>query len=74
MYLKRVRGNLFTDHGFLKDAYTPGINLTSSGLDLIVDFNVLRLPLEFNAGIRFTYLWNYYQQILIRPLILGVEF
>lgn len=71
-FLKRLKGAVFYDHGA---GNFQGMNnlFRSAGFDLEIDFNILNLPFELNAGIRIPYLidtneWKF------RFLFFGLEF
>lgn len=58
-YIKRLRCNLFVDYG--KNTYyyaadglrrTRSVDMASFGIDIIADYNLIRLEFPFNTGLR----------------------
>lgn len=56
-YFQRLQGNAFHERGWGKHPDVLGtIGLTSSGIELSVDFNFMRFLPLFNVGVRYFYL------------------
>ncbi len=84
LYIQRIKGNLFADAGALfsdwkglqvfetKSSTTQQV-LTSVGLDLSVDFNVMRLLQKFELGGRLIY-FPQNNSFLIQPLVIDIGF
>jgi hypothetical protein len=66
-YLKRVRGQLFTD--VFVDIFTE-YSSVSSGAELWFDFTVLNLPVDLSAGMRIAYNWRS-ETVRLEDTILG---
>ncbi len=71
IYFKRVRYNSFYD--FAIGSYQGNEQrFESLGSEFTVDFNVLRLPIGFNAGLRFSYVPSL-GQLIYEPMIMGMS-
>lgn len=70
IYFKRVRMNAFYDYG-IGEYKGNGHEFASSGIELLVDFHLLRLPVEFNVGLQTAYLINNKETVFF-PMIMGV--
>ena len=88
LYIKRIKANLFADHGYGYTNYnwvdnkdgkqinyrgTDSKTYNSFGVDLTAQFHLLRFSQQFEAGIRAIYL-NDKGQFLIQPLVLDIGF
>ena len=54
-FLKRVKANLFYDHGFFRSDLFRDLDLRSAGMELTFDIRALRL-VEVDLGVRYSYL------------------
>jgi len=54
-FLKRVKANLFYDHGFFRSDLFRDVDLRSAGMELTFDVRALRL-IEMDLGVRYSYL------------------
>jgi len=70
IYFKRVRMNAFYDYG-IGEYKGYGHEFASSGIEFLVDFHLLRLPVELNAGLQASYLITN-NDVAFFPMIMGV--
>ena len=68
IYFKRVRMNMFYDVA-VGEYRGIGNEFSSTGLEFTVDFNMLRLPIEFNAGFQ---IGATEKGSFVFPMIMGV--
>ena len=79
LYFQRIKGNIFTDFGqgtFLdENGNTRKIGYNSVGIDVSTIFNVMRMNIPIEMGMRFAYTPNdSQQQYKITPLIIDIPF
>ena len=72
IYFKRVRLNIFYDY-VLAGQNESLYDAQSTGAQLLLDFHVLRLEMEFNVGVQWAYLINGNEH-KFKGLLLGIEF
>ena len=72
VYVKRIKANLFYDHGVGRDGGRNTL-YDSVGAAVSADLNLFTLPFPFDLGVRYTYRLkdDGYE---IAPLFLGVSF
>ena len=72
VYIKRVKSSLFLDLG--KGSGRKGAQfLHSAGIELKADLNIFSLPVEIEAGVRFSYRFND-ASVRVEPLFFGINF
>jgi hypothetical protein len=54
LYLKRIKGSFFYDHGIGRDGGSNTL-YNSVGAELSADFNLFSLPVPFDLGVRYSY-------------------
>ena len=76
LYIKRLKSNLFVDYSYTwatGNQATRNANFRTYGLDLSVDFNILRWRQPLELGVRTMYLDNT-KKWIVQPLVINIGF
>ncbi len=74
MYIKRLRGDIFTDFGIGSDTnFIKKSIFNSAGIELKIDFNLFSIPAEIYGGVRLSYLFGK-DTFSITPLFFEIGF